>query len=570
MDKTSEQTGAYFVAEALSRHGITTAFVYPGGTIAPVLDLLDGCGIAAVCARHEQGAGYAALAAARILERPQVVIVSSGPGVTNVVTAIADAYFDGVPLLVITGQVGTGDMRGDRPVRQRGFQEVDTPALMAPITKAQFQPSTPDAVAGMMEDAFRIAAEGRPGPVLIDMPMDVQRGKISGAADKRRATSEPTRPTPSDAAVAQAADLLAGAERPLILAGHGSLAEGAYKHLRAIAEAGNIPVTMSLHALGAIPTDHRLALGFHGHTGNQVAGLAIQNCDVLLVVGSRLDLRQTGSKTDQFAPQARIVRIELDEGELSHPRVRAGLDLHGAAAPTLERIQRALAGRQFKDHTAWLDQIAKWRKEHRLEFAAGDPLKPQAVVAAVNRATAGRDLVCVSGVGSHQQWTARHFDFDYPRRLWLTSGGHGAMGFDLPVAMGAQRIRPDTLVVCMVGDGSIQMNIQELATIVSFCLPVKIVVMDNRRLAIVSQFQMLNWNRDPTCGDKWNPDFAAIARAYGLWGETVKAAADLDGAVGRLLDHDGPGLLHCLVDPGEDISPMLLAGQSLDKMWVQE
>jgi acetolactate synthase-1/2/3 large subunit len=313
-----------------------------------------------------------------------------------------------------------------------------------------------------------------------------------------------------------------------------------------------------------------MSLGFHGHTGNQVAGLAIQEADVVLVVGSRLDLRQTGSRPDQFAPKARIIRIEIDPGELSHPRVISHCVLHGRAAPVLARLADSLANVKLPDREPWLHTIDGWRKVHRLDYADGDPLKPQAVVSAVNRATAGRDLICVSGVGSHQQWVARHFDFDFPRRRWLTSGGHGAMGYDLPVALGAQQSAPRALVVCLVGDGSIQMNIQELATIVAFELPVKIVVIDNHRLGIVSQFQKLNWNRDPTCGDKWNPDFAAIARAYGLWADTVRSAADLDGGVARLLQQKGPGLLHCEVDPNEDLTPMLLAGQTLDKMWARE
>jgi acetolactate synthase-1/2/3 large subunit len=555
----------------MSRHGIKTAFVFPGGTIAPVIDLLDGAGIVTMCTRHEQGAGYAALAAARIFGTTQVVVVSSGPGVTNVVTAVADAYFDAAPMIVFTGQVGTGDMRGDRPVRQRGFQEVDTVALMAPITKAQFQPRTPADVREVMERAFRIASEGRPGPVLVDLPMDVQRGKVPEGSSGMGADAVPTDdPYPSEAAFDEAVSWLTKAERPLILAGHGAIADGAHKSLRQIAEGGAIPVTMSLLGLGAMPTTHRLALGFHGHTGNQVAGLAIQEADVLLVVGSRLDLRQTGSRIDQFAPKARIIRIEIDPGELSHPRIESHCVLHGRAAPVLAHLAESLSNVTHPDRAPWMRTIDAWRKVHRLDFVEGDPLKPQAVVRAVNRATAGRDLICVSGVGSHQQWVARHFDFDFPRRRWLTSGGHGAMGYDLPVALGAQHSAPGALVVCLVGDGSIQMNIQELATIVAFELPVKIVVIDNHRLAIVSQFQKLNWGRDPTCGDKWNPDFAAIGRAYGLWAETARSVADLDGAVARLLQQRGPALLHCEVDPKEDLSPMLLAGQTLDKMWARE
>ncbi len=563
-------TGAHAVVAAFRRHAIESAYVYPGGTIAPVLDLLEDAGIGILCPRHEQGAGYAALAAARIHGSTQVVLVSSGPGVTNVVTPVADAWFDSVPLVVCTGQVGTGDMRGTRPVRQRGFQEVDTVALMAPITKAQFQPRTPAEVAGAMAEAFRLAGEGRPGPVLVDLPMDVQRGQLGEAPAAVPAPAEPAPVlVPDPARLAEAAEWLATAERPLLLAGQGVLLAGAETELRALALEGGIPVTMSLLGLGAFPTAHPLALGFHGHTGNQVAGLAIQHADVLVVVGSRLDLRQTGSRTDQFAPRARIVRIELDPAELAHPRVASHCVIHAGARDGLAGLLAALRGRRVPDRAPWHAQLAAWRAEHGLRVEGGDPLKPQAVVAGLNRATAGRPVVCVSGVGSHQQWVARHFDFDFPTRRWLTSGGHGAMGFDLPVAMGAQHCAPGTTVLCIVGDGSLQMNIQELATLVAYELPVKVVVLDNHRLGIVSQFQRLNWQRDPTCGDKWNPDFAAIARAYGLQAETVSAAAALPAAVARLLEARGPALLHCVVDPLEDVSPMLLAGQTLDRMWTR-
>jgi len=561
-------SGAAFVVEALRANDIRSAFVYPGGTIAPVLDLLDGAGITTVCTRHEQGAGYAALAVARTRGDVQVVIVSSGPGVTNVVTAVADAYFDGVPLLVLTGQVGTGDMRGTRPVRQRGFQEVDTVALMRPISKAQFQPQSPADVPQMMADAFRLAREGRPGPVVVDLPMNVQRTVLTDRP--AMATGAPlVEPAPSDDQVDAAARLLLAAQRPLILAGHGALVDDAHIPLRMLMEQGRIPVTMSLLGLGAIDTTHPLALGFHGHTGNQTAGLAIQSADVLLVVGSRLDLRQTGTVLDQFAPAARIVRVELDEAELTHPRIASHLVLHGRARPVLDRLVAAVQGAAWPDRSTWMREIAAWRAAHPLRVETGDPLKPQHVVSTVNHVTRGRDVICVSGVGAHQQWVARHFDFDVPRRRWFTSGGHGAMGYDLPVALGAQHASPHTLVLCMVGDGSFQMNIQELASLVAYELPVKVVVLDNHRLGIVSQFQQLNWNRDPTCGDKWNPDFAAIARAYGLWAETVRTAEGLAPAVRRLVEQPGPALLHCVVDPREDISPMLLAGQTLDAMWAR-
>jgi len=560
--------GADVIADAFVRHGLTRVFVYPGGTIAPILDLMDGRGIDVFCSRHEQGAGYAALAAAKLSGRAQVVMVTSGPGVTNLVTAVADAYFDSVPLVVLTGQVGTADLRAPRILRQRGFQEVDATALLAPITKAQLSPMTPNDVAIAMETAFRQAADGRPGPVVVDLPMDVQRGTLTSAT-----TLPPRRTAASrldEAAVAHAARLIATAERPVIVAGQGVILARAHEELRRLADTAQIPVSHSLLAMGAMPSDSPLSLGFHGHTGNQVAGLAIHHADVVLVVGSRLDVRQTGTKPDAFAPGAEIIRIDIDDAEITHSRVSAALVLQADAAIVLRALADALHGSPVPAaRLDWLACIARWRGEHRLVPGPGVKLKPQQVISTLDRLTAGEAVICVSGVGSHQQWTARHFTFDYPRRIWLTSGGHGAMGFDLPVAIGAQRARPGCRVVCCVGDGSLQMNIQELASLISYELPVKIVVLDNHRLGIVSQFQRLNWGRDPTCGDKWNPDFAAIARAYGLLGETVADGCELEPALSRALAAPGPALVHCIVDPGEDVSPMLLAGQTINAMWAR-
>jgi acetolactate synthase I/II/III large subunit len=560
--------GAEVIADAFVRHQLTRVFVYPGGTIAPILELMDGRGIDVFCSRHEQGAGYAALAAARLSGRPQVVMVTSGPGVTNLVTAVADAYFDSVPLVVLTGQVGTADLRAPRALRQRGFQEIDATAVLAPITKAQLCPMTPNDVAAAIETAFLRASDGRPGPVVVDLPMDVQRGAIS--VTPVVVTRPPTTPSLDAATVARAARLIAAAERPVIIAGQGVILARAHGELRRLATAGGIPVSHSLLSMGAMPSDSPLSLGFHGHTGNQVAGLAIHNADVLLVVGSRLDVRQTGTKPDAFAPSAHVIRIDIDDTELDHSRVEASVVLRADAAPALRAITDAI-GRTSPPpaRREWLMRIARWRLEHPLAPGPGTRLKPQHVIATLDRLTAGEEVICVSGVGSHQQWTARHFTFDYPRRTWLTSGGHGAMGFDLPTAIGAQRARPDCRVLCCVGDGSLQMNIQELASLVTYELPVKIVVLDNHRLGIVSQFQRLNWGRDPACGEKWNPDFAAIARAYGLLAETVTDAGGLEIALRRALSSQGPALVHCIVDPDEDISPMLLAGQTIDAMWTR-
>ena len=561
-------TGADTIAAALVAHGVDRAYVFPGGTIAPVIDACGRHGVQVLCARHEQGAGYAALAAARVTGRPQVVLVSSGPGVTNVVTPVADAYFDSAPLVVLTGQVGTGDMRGERPVRQRGFQEVDTVALMRPVVKAALQPTSVEALGAVMRDAFRIASEGRPGPVLVDLPMNVQRAPATGlvgvAAGRRRAVK---RPDPGR--IRAAADLLAQAERPVILAGQGVLLAGAQAELRAlVARNGGIPIAASLLGLGAVPTDGPLALGYVGHTGSRYANRAVHESDCLLVVGARLDVRQTGTQTEQFVPHGRVIRVDVDPVELAHARVRVDLDVLADARLALAALDRALDGRALPSWEPWRAQTTAWRAQLPLAWDRSSPrLKPQHVIEAASRLTAGEGVVAVTGVGSHQQWVARHFDLDFPRRQLLTSGGHGAMGFDLPSAIGAQLVRPSDRVLCFVGDGSLQINIQELQTAVDWRTPVAIVVLDNHRLGIVSQFQQLNWQSDPTTGRKANPDFAAVARAYGIPAFTIATPADVEPTLARALATEGPVLVHCVVDEEEDVVPMLLAGQTMDRMW---
>ena len=561
-------TGADAIVDVFVREGIDRVFVFPGGTIAPVLDVARRQGLALFCARHEQGAGYAAIAYARLVRRPQVVMVTSGPGVTNIVTPVADAYFDSVPLVVLTGQVGTGDMRGERPVRQRGFQEVDTLALMRPIAKATLLPKSPDEVEAVVAEAFHLAREGRPGPVIVDLPMDVQRRPVERAEAARvHGGVFPAVPDPTE--LATAADWLAEAKRPVVLAGQGVMLAEAQRELRAlVARGGGIPTAMTLLSLGVVPTDSPAALGFVGHTGTQYANRAVHEADLLVVVGARLDVRQTGTRTDAFVPGGRVVRIDVDPAELRHSRVPCHLNLHGDARLALAGLDAALARRELPDWSAWRRQVDAWKEEFPLPCRNGDgPLRPQYVVATANRLTAGRDVVVVSGVGSHQQWVARHFDFDQPHRAWLTSGGHGAMGFDLPAAIGAQLARPDATVLCFVGDGSLQINIQELQAALDYRTPLRIIVLDNRRLGIVSQFQKLNWQSDPTTGDKQNPDFAAIARAWGLSGLSVDRPQEVQAVLADALHHPGPVLVHCHVDPAEDVVPMLLAGQTMDRMW---
>ncbi len=559
--------GADIIARIFEKHGLKRVFTFPGGTIAPLLDALNRKDMETVCARHEQGAGYMALAIARLTKTPQVVMVTSGPGATNIVTVVADAYFDSTPLIAITGQVSTADINSGRKVRQCGFQQVDTVSIMKPVTKAVFQPKSPEDLPVMIDEAFNVSKSGRPGPVVIDLPMDVQRNKFKGNVDVM--DYKPNIPTELDMeSIDKVSELLAGANQPVIFAGQGVLLSNAVKELRQLAEERNIPVVMSLLGLGAFPSDSGLSLGFAGFTGNQYAGLAVHNADVLLCVGARLDVRQTGSCTDQFVPQGKVIRIDMDISELKYSRVKSDFDIHSDAKIALLYLIESLKRKPVKNLNHWQTQIDKWKKLYPLSYN-GDKrlLKPQRIIEIVNELTSGRNVVVTSGVGSHQQWSARHFDFDFPERVWLTSGGHGAMGYDLPSAIGAQMARPDDLVICFVGDGSFQINIQELQSVVEYNTPIKIFVIDNKRLALVSQFQLSNWSSDPTTGNKNNPDFAAVARAYGIKAYSIDNPDDAESIIDQALKHDGPALINCLVDYHEDVVPMMLAHQTMDKMW---
>ena len=559
--------GADIIAQIFRKHGIKHVFTFPGGTIAPLLDALNRKDIETVCARHEQGAGYMALAIARLTKTPQVVMVTSGPGATNIVTVVADAYFDSTPLIVITGQVSTADINSGRKVRQCGFQQVDTLSMMKPITKAAIQPKSPEDLPVMIEEAFNVSKTGRPGPVVIDLPMDVQRNAFKGNVDVIEHKIDQLK-NPDPDFINKMSEVLANANRPVIFAGQGVLLSNAGAELRQLAEERTIPVVMSLLGLGAFPTDSMLSLGFAGFTGNQYAGLAIHNADVLLCVGARLDVRQTGALTDQFVPRGKVIRIDMDDSELKYSRVKSDFDIHSDARIALLHLIEALKGKPVKDLSQWQAQIDQWKGLFPLSYNSDKGLlKPQYIIEVVNNLTSGKNVVVTSGVGSHQQWAARHFDFDFPERVWLTSGGHGAMGYDLPSAIGAQMARPDDFVICFVGDGSFQINMQELQSVVEYNTPIKIFVIDNNRLALVSQFQLSNWSSDPTTGNKSNPDFAEIARAYGIKAYTIDSTDDAESIIDQALKHDGPALINCLVDYREDVAPMMLAHQTMDRMW---
>jgi len=563
-----EIAGADLVLDAFLRRGVRKVFIFPGGTIAPILDSIERRSrIEIVCPRTEQGAGYAALGHARVTGETAVFMVTSGPGVTNAVTPIADAYYDNIPMVVITGQVGTADMRGNLPVKQRGFQEVDTVDLMKPVAKAAFCVKDIADLPSVMEEAFHLAASGRRGPVVVDLPMNVQRGTLAPDHLKPVARHTEVVPAVPGERIETLAQWIMESRRPVILAGGGVVAAQAWTELRALADRHRIPVTMSMPGMGAYPSDSALSLGMCGYAGSQYANLAMHRCDLLIGVGTTFHLRQTGSLPERTVAKGRVARIDLDVNELDHSRVPLDLSIHADARVALAALARALERRgAAADTAAWLEQIDDWKARYPLlPGRPGKLPKPQAVIAAANAALAGK-VIAATGVGQHQCWVPRHFDFALPGRMLLTSSGHGTMGYDLPAAIGARLADPEAKVVCFVGDGSFQMNIQELAVIAEGNLDIKIVVLDNHALNIVAQFQRQVWKSDPATGTRANPDFAAIARAYGIDAVTIAGQDGLERAMAGALSRPGPVLIHCHVDPEEDVLPMLLGGQTLDKM----
>ncbi len=552
----------------LALKGIKAMHNYPGGTIAPMLDACKKFNIKVITSRHEQGAGYAALAQAKLTQLPGIVAVTSGPGVTNVLTPVADAFFDSIPLLVFTGQVGTADLLTQKKVRQSGFQEVDTPSLMRPITKAQFQPKSVAELAEMLPKAWLLALEGRPGPVSIDLPMDVQR-TAHNCAFSEISTPPLTIDTSTqiNEFCLQLLRKIEKAQRPVIVCGNGMQTQALTSQLRVLLSYWPAAVSHSLLGIGVIPSNSPLCLGFHGHTGSQVAGMAITNADLVLVLGSRLDVRQTGSVVASFAPHAEIFRIDLDATELEYSRVKHNESLQAPLNKFLPvLIKNIEQNDKLPDLTNWHNQIAEYRQEFPWCYPSYPGVSPQYVIETISDKLNGK-VICTTGVGSHQHWVARHFTFDSPIRTFFTSAGHGAMGYDLPTAIGAAIHSPESQVICIVGDGSFQMNLQELGLIAELELNIKILVIDNHRLGLVSQFQLMNWSTDTACGHKQSPDFSMIARAYGLTAFYGHDKKSFDSQIGEFINSPGPVLMHLEIDERHDISPMLLGGQTMDKMW---
>lgn len=555
---------------SLIKHQDKSLYTYPGGTIAPLYKECKALGIPIICTKAEQGAGYMAIADAVVTGTPSFVAVTSGPGATNLITCIADAFYDSIPLIAFTGQVGTKDLSRSETIRQRGFQEVPIIDVVRKITKAALQPHTPQELADALLQAMTLSQEGRPGPVLIDLPMDVQMTPLPGSLVEemlqKLAALEPVPSTSlSPEIIDEIKQSLSSATHPLILAGGG--AKSSHGLLKAFANRLGIPVVTSMRGLGALPTNDPLFGGWVGHTGLPWANWALSQADWLLVLGSRLDVRQTGTLPERLSNKT-IFHVDVDANELAHGRIPGIRQIHCPVATLLTSLEQESQLRTA-DLSGWLDAINNQKKLLPLQDHGTPPgIAPDELIACVDRLTLGRSTAIVTGVGSHQQWAARHFTYDTPNKMFLTSAGHGTMGYSLPVALGVNRLHPDRLVISVDGDGSFQMNIQELAMVRELGLPVKILVMDNSRLGIVSQFQNITFADDPVTGDFCSPDFIKIAEAYGI------KAWDLpeldESTVTAWLNEPGASLLRAHIRHDAPVSPMLLGGQTLEVMWYVE
>lgn len=549
-------SGARLVVEALEREGVTQLFGYPGGAIMPVYDALtQSTQLQHILVRHEQGAALAADAYGRVTGRPGVCLATSGPGATNLVTGIANAYMDSVPMVAITGQVGSPLMGTD------AFQEVDIFGITLPIVKHSFIIRSTADIPRIFAEAFHIARSGRPGPVLIDLPKDI--GIIAAAPAPFELAKEEPRPL-DEVAIARVNRMIAEAERPVLYFGGGIAIARAERALREFAARSGIPSVATLKGLGGIPTDEPSFLGMLGMHGTRAANIAIDNSDLLICVGARFDDRATG-KLDSFAPSAKIVHIDGDPAEIGKLR-----DVDVGIAGDLSAILDALTA-NAGNGGEWAGKCAAQKVAWAARYdAPGNGIYAPALLKQLSEA-AGDSAIITCDVGQHQMWVAQHCRFSRPQ-AHLTSAGLGTMGYGVPAGIGALFADPDATVITVSGDGSFMMNVQELATIRRYRLPLKIVLLDNSQLGMVRQWQELFFEENFSEIDlSDNPDFAEVAHAFGIEAFTIDHRSEVDGAIRRLMDTPGPILCHVRIDPRENVWPLVPPNSSnvqmLEKGW---
>jgi acetolactate synthase I/II/III large subunit len=557
--QVAEKSGADILIETLIEQGVDTIFGYPGGAVLPIYDaLFQHSKIKHVLVRHEAGAAHAAEGYARSTGKPGVVLVTSGPGATNAVTGIADAFLDSIPLVVLTGQVATNLIGSD------AFQEADTVGITRHCSKHNYLVKDPAELANVVREAFLIASTGRPGPVVIDIPKNVQVATADGS--RPRSSKPPRFVSPHEADfndINKAVELLANAKAPILYTGGGIINSGpaASEALRELAELTGAPVTSTLMGLGAYPASGQAWLGMLGMHGTYEANLAMNQCDVMVCLGARFDDRVTG-RLDAFSPDSIKIHVDIDRSSINKT-VRVDLPIVADVGTAIKQMINIWKSRKYKaaDLSVWWARIKGWQAIECLNYPPNDgEIMPQYAIERLYEATKHKNPIITTEVGQHQMWAAQHFHFDAPNK-WLTSGGLGTMGYGMPAAIGAQMGDPDALVIDIAGEASIQMNIQEMGTATQYRLPIKIFILNNEWMGMVRQWQELTYEgRYSSSYSDSLPDFVALAEAYGWKGIRVSDPEKLDDAIAEMLAYDGPVMFDCRVTKAANCFPMIPSG----------
>jgi acetolactate synthase-1/2/3 large subunit len=552
-----KMTGAEILMESLKKEKVEVMFGYPGGSVLPIFDKLFDAPFRFILTRHEQGAAHAADGYARATGKVGVCIATSGPGATNLVTGIATAHMDSIPMVALTGQVKTFLIGND------AFQEADVVGITRSITKHNYLVKDVRELARVVKEAFHIARTGRPGPVVIDIPVDVQLHETEFRYP-HKVDIRSYKPSHSGhiGQIKKAAKAIAQSKRPIIYAGGGIIISGAHKELYDLATKTHIPVTTTLLGLGAFPETHELSLGMLGMHGTAYANHAIMESDLIVTLGARFDDRVTG-KLDEFAPHAKIIHVDIDPASVSK-NVQVDVPIVGDAKGILQELNKLV---RKVDASEWAEKIEKWRDKHPLTYKKDEKVRPQYIIEQIYEATEGKAIIATE-VGQNQMWAAQWYQYTKPR-TFLSSGGLGTMGYGFPAAIGAQLGKPDAVVFDIAGDGSIQMNIQELATAVGNKIPVKIAVLNNCYLGMVRQWQELFYKKrySHTClHTDACPDFVKLAESYGAVGIRVTAKSDVRKAIDTALSIDNVVLLDFHIEPEENVYPMVPAGQAINRM----
>ena len=562
-------TGAEIVVRALTDQGVDTLFGYPGGAVLPIYDALFSTPeLHHILVRHEQGAGHAAEGYARSTGKPGVVLVTSGPGATNMVTPIADAMMDSIPMVVITGQVPSHLIGTD------AFQECDTVGITRCCAKHNYLVRDVNELARIMHEAFYIATSGRPGPVVIDIPKDIQfsTGVYTGPAGTHHKTYHPAS-EPHDAAIDAALELMRNARRPVFYTGGGIINSGpaASEALRQLVAETDFPITSTLMGLGAYPASGKNWLGMVGMHGAYEANHVMHDCDVMICLGARFDDRVTG-RLDAFSPHSKKIHVDIDASSINKT-VRVDVPVIADAGKAIQALLNGWRRQQHKrnDLTEWWAQIETWRARKGFAYEKHEEqIKPQYAIERLYELTKDKNTYITTEVGQHQMWAAQHYHFEEPNR-WMTSGGLGTMGYGLPAALGVQAAHKDALVIDIAGEASIQMCTQEMSTAVQFNLPIKIFILNNEWMGMVRQWQqLLHGERYSHSYSDSLPDFVALAKAYGGHGIQCRNPGDLDAAIQEMIDYDGPVLFDCLVTRDENCFPMIPSGAAHNEMILGE